>query len=90
MIPPKFQKNQTVYLLVGEGAIKCKIKDVYNICRIWFYKVDLQDFYCKYKLDYVNEKYLSKTCVCESNNEPVAMEEFEKVLFESEKVMNRL
>ena len=80
MTPPKFQKNQTAYLLVGEGAIKCKIKDVYNICRIWFYKVDLQDFYDKYKLDYVNEKYLSKMGVYESWNETVSVEELNELL----------
>lgn len=80
MTPTKFQKNQTAYLLVGEGAIKCKIKDVYNICRIWFYKVDLQDFYDKYKLDYVNEKYLSKTGVYESGSEVIEVEEFNKLL----------
>lgn len=80
MTPPKFQKNQTAYLLVGEGAIKCKIKDVYNICRIWFYKVQLQDFYEKYRLDYVNEKYLSKNGVYESENEVVSVEEFTKLL----------
>lgn len=80
MTPPKFQKNQTAYLLVGEGAIRCKIKDVCNISRIWFYKVDLQDFYDKYKLDYVNEKYLSKNGVYESGNEAVSVEEFTKLL----------
>lgn len=80
MIPPKFQKNQTAYLLVGEGAIKCKIKDVYNICRIWFYKVDLRDFYDKYKLEYVNEKYLSKTGLYESRNEAISIDEFNKLL----------
>lgn len=85
MTPPKFQKNQTAYLLVGEGVIRCKITDVCNISSIWFYKLQLQDFYDKFVLEYVNEKYLSKTGVCESNNEAVAMEEFEKVLFESEK-----
>lgn len=84
MIPPKFQKNQTAYLLVGEGTIKCKITDVCNISRIWFYRIDLNDFYSKYKLDYVNEKYLSKTGVCESNNEVVSAEEFTKLLEESE------
>ena len=82
MTPPKFQKNQTAYLLVGEGAIKCKIKDVYNICRIWFYKVDLQDFYDKYKLEYVNEKYLSKTGVYESGNEAISIEELNRLLNE--------
>ena len=85
MTPPKFQKNQTSYLLVGEGAIKCKITDVCNISRIWFYKVDLQDFCDKYKLDYVNEKYLSKTGVCESGNEIVSVEEFTKVLEQNTK-----
>lgn len=85
MIPPKFQKNQTAYLLVGEGAIKCKITDVCNISRIWFYKVDLQDFYDKYKLDYVNEKYLSKTGVYERGNEIVSVEEFTKVLEQNTK-----
>ena len=85
MTPPKFQKNQTSYLLVGEGAIKCKITDVCNISRIWFYKVDLQDFCDKYKLDYVNEKYLSKTGVYESGNEIVSVEEFTKVLEQNTK-----
>lgn len=80
MTPPKFQKNQTAYLLVGEGAIKCKIKDVYNICRIWFYKVQLQDFYDNFELEYVNEKYLSKNGVYESGNEAVSVEEFTKLL----------
>lgn len=83
MIPPKFQKNQTAYLLVGEGAIKCKIKDVYNVCRIWFYKVDLNDFYDKFVLEYVNEKYLSKTGVYESGNEAISIDEFEKLLEQS-------
>lgn len=80
MTPPKFQKNQTAYLLVGEGTIRCKIKDVCNISRIWFYKVDLQDFYDKFVLEYVNEKYLSKTGVCESWNEPISVDEFNKLL----------
>lgn len=80
MTPPKFQKNQTAYLLVGEGAIKCKIKDVYNICRIWFYRVDLKDFYDNFELEYVNEKYLSKNGVYESGNEAVSVEEFTKLL----------
>lgn len=39
MTPPKFQKKQTAYLLVGEGAIKCKIKDVYKACDNWFWKL---------------------------------------------------
>lgn len=85
MIPPKFKKNQTAYLLVEEGAIRCKITDVCNISRIWFYKVQLHDFYDKYKLEYVNEKYLSKKSVCESENEIVIAEEFTKLLEESEK-----
>lgn len=80
MTPPKFQKNQTAYLLVGEGAIKCKIKDVYNICRIWFYRIDLKDFYDRFELEYVNEKYLSKNGVCESWNEPMGVEELNKLL----------
>lgn len=84
MIPPKFQKNQTAYLLVGEGAIRCKIKDVYNVCRIWFYRIYLNDFYDKFVLEYVNEKYLSKKGVYESCNEAISMEEFNKLLEESE------
>lgn len=84
MTPPKFKKNQTAYLLVGEGTIKCKITDVCNISRIWFYKIQLQDFYDKYKLDYVNEKYLSKNGLYESGNEIVSAEEFAKLLEESE------
>lgn len=80
MTPPKFQKNQTAYLLVGEGAIKCKIKDVYNICRIWFYRVDLKDFYDNFELEYVNEKYLSKTGVYESGKEVMGVEELNKLL----------
>lgn len=80
MIPPKFQKNQTAYLLVGEGAIKCKIKDVYNICRIWFYRVDLNDFYDNFELECVNEKYLSKTGVYEGGNEAMEVEELNKLL----------
>lgn len=80
MIPPKFQKNQTAYLLVGEGAIKCNIKDVYNICRIWFYRIDLKDFYDRFELECVNEKYLSKTGVYESWNEPISVDEFNKLL----------
>lgn len=80
MIPPKFQKKQTAYLLVGEGAIRCKITDVCNISRIWFYKVQLQDFYDKYKLDYVNEKYLSKNGLYESGNEAMEVEELNKLL----------
>lgn len=51
MIPSKFKKSQTAYLLVGEGAIRCKIKDVYNVFRIWFYRVDLNDFYDRFELD---------------------------------------
>lgn len=84
MIPPKFQKNQTAYLLVGEGAIKCKIKDVYNICRIWFYRIDLKDFYDRLDLECVNEKYLSKNGLYENGNEIVSAEEFAKLLEESE------
>ena len=80
MIPPKFQKNQTAHLLVGEGVIKCKIKDVYNICRIWFYRIDLKDFYDRFELEYVNEKYLSKTGVYESGNEAMEVEELNKLL----------
>ena len=80
MIPPKFQKNQTAYLLVGEGAIKCKIKDVYNICRIWFYRIDLKDFYDNFELEYVNEKYLSKKGVYESGNEAMEVEALNKLL----------
>ena len=80
MIPPKFKKNQTAYLLVGEGAIRCKIKDVYNICRIWFYRIDLNDFYDKFVLEYVNEKYLSKNGVYESGNEAMEVEELKKLL----------
>lgn len=80
MTPPKFKKDQTAYLLAGEGAIKCKIKDVYNICRIWFYRIDLSDFYDKFVLEYVNEKYLSKTGVCESWNEPMSVEGLNKLL----------
>lgn len=80
MIPPKFQKNQTAYLLVGEGAIRCKIKDVYNICRIWFYRIDLKDFYDRFELEYVNEKYLSKNGVYESGNEAMEVEELNKLL----------
>ena len=80
MIPPKFQNNQTAYLLVGEGAIKCKITDVCNISRIWFYRIDLKDFYENFELEYVNEKYLSKTGVYESGNEAVSVEEFTKLL----------
>ena len=82
MIPPKFQKNQTAHLLVGEAAIKCKIKDVYNICRIWFYRIDLKDFYDKFVLEYVNEKYLSKTGVYESGNEAISIEELNRLLNE--------
>lgn len=82
MIPPKFQKNQTAYLLVGEGAIRCKIKDVYNICRIWFYRIDLKDFYYRFELEYVNEKYLSKTGVYESGNEAISIEELNILLNE--------
>lgn len=80
MTPPKFQKNQTAYLLVGEGAIKCKITDVCNISRIWFYKVDLQDFYDRFELEYVNEKYLSKKGVYENGNEAMEVEELNKLL----------
>lgn len=80
MTPPKFQKNQTAYLLVGEGAIRCKIKDVCNICRIWFYRIDLKDFYDRFELEYVNEKYLSKTGVYESGNEAMEVEELNKLL----------
>lgn len=80
MIPPKFKKNQTAYLLVGEGAIKCKIKDVYNICRIWFYRIDLKDFYERFELEYVNEKYLSKNGVYENGNEAMEVEELNKLL----------
>lgn len=80
MTPPKFQKNQTAYLLVGEGAIKCKIKDVYNIYRIWFYRIDLKEFYDRFELEYVNEKYLSKTGVYESGNEAMEVEELNKLL----------
>lgn len=80
MTPPKFQKNQTAYLLVGEGAIKCKIKDFYKACDNWFYRIDLNDFYDKFVLEYVNEKYLSKTGVCESWNEPMSVEELNKLL----------
>ena len=80
MTPPKFQKNQTSYLLVGEGAIKCKITDVCNISRIWFYKVDLQDFYDRFELEYVNEKYLSKKGVYENGNEAMEVEELNKLL----------
>lgn len=80
MIPSKFKKSQTAYLLVGEGAIKCKIKDVYNICRIWFYRVDLRDFYDNFELEYVNEKYLSKNGVYESGNEAMEVEELNKLL----------
>ena len=80
MTPPKFQKSQTAYLLVGEGAIKCKIKDVYNICRIWFYRIDLKDFYDRFELEYVNEKYLSKKGVYENGNEAMEVEELNKLL----------
>lgn len=80
MIPPKFQKNQAVYLLVGEGTIKCKIKDVYNICRIWFYRIDLKAFYDRFELEYVNEKYLSKNGVYEGGNEAMEVEELNKLL----------
>lgn len=82
MTPPKFQKNQTAYLLVGDGAIKCKIKDVYNICRIWFYRIDLKDFYDNFELEYVNEKYLSKNGVYESCNEVISIDDFNKLLDE--------
>lgn len=87
MTPPKFQKNRTAYLLVGEGAIRCKIKDVYNICRIWFYRIDLKDFYDNFELEYVNEKYLSKTVVCESWNEPMSVEELNKLLEQYKEVL---
>ena len=87
MTPPKFQKNQTAYLLVGEGAIKCKIKDVYNICRIWFYRIDLKDFYDNFELEYVNEKYLSKTGVYESGNEAMEVEELNKLLEQYKEVL---
>lgn len=80
MIPPKFQKNQTAYLLVGEGAIRCKINDVYNICRIWFYRIDLNDFYDRFELEYVNEKFLSKNGLYESGNEAMEVEELNKLL----------
>lgn len=87
MIPPKFQKNQTAYLLVGEGAIRCKIKDVYNICRIWFYRIDLKDFYDRFELEYVNEKYLSKNGLYESGNATVSVEEFTKILEQNTKLL---